>query len=139
LSITHGYQIYLPIEGSEDLPPVGSFIYVRWTESNDEPPGWYIGRIDQYFLQGTCKLIYGDKNIVYEIVDLRKVMPCAKRARKFVPLRDTPVVHKANWKQSPKFAQSLEHSIKGYTDDVTLISVDCGIYTSVLQTIDQSN
>ena len=55
-------------------------------------------------------------NIVYEVVDLRTV----------------------EWKQSPKFAPSLEHSLKGYADDVTLISTDLTIHTSVLQSIDKA-
>jgi len=37
LNNSHGYQ-KLPIEGTDDLPPVDSFIYVKWTGSSDEPP-----------------------------------------------------------------------------------------------------
>ena len=141
LNVTHGYRIQLPIEGCDDLPPIDSFVYVKWSGSSDEPPGWYRARIDQYFLEETCKIIYDDRdeNIVYEVVDLRKVewKPCSKRARKYVSFQDTPAVRKTNWKQSPKFAPLLEHSLKGYADDVTLISTDLTIHTSVLQSINK--
>ena len=46
-------------------------------------------------------------------------------------------VCKTNWKQSLKFAKSQEHSLKGYVDDVTLISTDFDAHTSVLQTLDK--
>ena len=36
-----------------------------------------------------------------------------------------------------KYAPLLEHSLKGYADDVTLISTDLTIHTSVLQSIDK--
>ena len=116
-------------------------MYVKWTDCNDEPPGWYKAQIDQYYLDGTCKIIYDDKDdhVVYEIVELKKVewKPCSKRARKFVPLHGNPVIGKSNWKQSPKFANSMKHSLKGYADDVTLISNDIDAHTLVLQTIDE--
>ena len=39
------YQIQLPIDGTDDLPPVDSYVYVKWSESGDEPPGWYRAQI----------------------------------------------------------------------------------------------
>ena len=102
LNNPYGYTIQLPVEGADDLPPVDSFVYVKWTDSNGEPPGWYKVQIDQYFLEGTCKIIYDDKDdhVIYEIVDLKKVewRPCSKRAKKFVSLQDRPAINKANWK-----------------------------------------
>ena len=37
----HGYVIQLPLQNSEDLPPIDSAIYVKWVEQGNEPPGWY--------------------------------------------------------------------------------------------------
>ena len=48
-----------------------------------------------------------------------------------------PVFTKVSWKPSLKFADSMEHSLKGYADDVTLISDDFTAHKSVLQLIDQ--
>ena len=106
LNNPHDYTIQLPVEDTDDLPPVNSFVYVKWTECDDEPPGWYKAQIDQYFLDGTCKITYDDKDdhVVYEIVDLKKVewKSCSKKARKFVSLHDSPAIGKSSWKRSPK-------------------------------------
>ena len=42
---------------------------MKWTEPG-EPPGWYRARIDQYFIDRTCKMIYYAKSehIVSEVV-----------------------------------------------------------------------
>ena len=84
LSNPHGYTIQLPVEDTDDLPPVNSFVYVKWSECDDEPPGWYKAQIDQSFLDGTCKTIYDDKDdhVVYKIVYLKSVewKTCSKRA-----------------------------------------------------------
>ena len=132
------------MDGTDDLPPVDSYVCVKWSESGDEPPGWYRARIDQYFSQGKCKVVYDDnddENIVYEIFDLREALngswPGSKRAKKFVPLHDNPIVRKSTWKHSSKFTNSQTHSLKEYADDVTLLSNDVDAHTSVLQTIDR--
>ena len=39
LNHPYGYCFKLPVEGSETLLPLDSYIYVKWTESDDEPPG----------------------------------------------------------------------------------------------------
>jgi len=43
----------------------------------------------------------------------------------------------ANWKPSPKLVDSTEHSVKGYADNVTVVSNDFDTHLSVLQTVDQ--
>ena len=48
-----------------------------------------------------------------------------------------PATIKTNWKASPKLITSTEHSVKGYADDVTLISNDLATHVSVLQAVDQ--
>jgi len=89
----------------------------------------------------TCKIIYDDNNekVVYEVVNLKKAewKPCSKRARKFGLLNGNPSVSKTTWKHSTKFANSAEHSLKGYVDDVTLISNDITVHTSVWQVFDK--
>jgi len=63
--------------------------------------------------------------------------PCSKRARKFVPLHGNPAIVKANWKPSPKLVDSTAHLVKGYADDVTIISNNSDSHVSLLQTVDQ--
>jgi len=31
-----GYRFQLPVPNSDSLPPVGSFIYIQWSENNNE-------------------------------------------------------------------------------------------------------
>ena len=47
LNHPHGYHMKMPIENSEALPPINSFVYVKWAESGEEPSGWRKARIDQ--------------------------------------------------------------------------------------------
>jgi len=77
--------------------------------------------------------------MMMEAVDLNSVewQPCSRRARKFVTFNGKPVTIKANWKAFPKLITSAEHSVKGYTDDVALISNDFVIHVSVLKAVDQ--
>ena len=137
----HGYSIELPLQGSEELPPLDSSIYVKWTEEGEEPPGWYRARVDEYFGDCSCRIIYDDslEVTVAEIVDFVSVewLPCSQRAKKFVPLASTPSTLKSKWKPSLKHYRSLEYSIKAYADDATLISDCLETHTRVLQTIDQ--
>ena len=54
----HGYTFQLPIQNSDDLPPLDSTIYVKWVEEGDEPPGWSQVRVSEYFQDGSCTVIY---------------------------------------------------------------------------------
>ena len=111
----HGYSIELPLQGSEELPPLDSSVYVKWTEEGEEPPGWYRARVDEYFGDCSCRIIYDDslEVTVAEIVNFVSVewLPCSQRAKKFVPLASTPSTLKSKWKPSLKYYRSLEHSI----------------------------
>ena len=79
-----------PVPNSDGLPPVGSFVHIKWLESGNEQPGWYRAQVDKYLLNGCCKVIYDDDSdsVVFKEIDLHQVewKPCSRRARKFVPL-----------------------------------------------------
>ena len=141
LNSSHGYQFQLKIKDTEMLPPVGTYVYIKWTEDNGELPGWYKAYVDEYYTDGSCKIVYSEDNgqVVYETVDLNRTqwLPCSKRARKFVPLETDPVTSKAKWRPSLKVVNSSEHSVMGYADDVTLVSDNFDIHVSVLQTVDR--
>jgi len=137
----HGYVIQLPLQNSEDLPPIDSAVYVKWVEQGDEPPGWYRAKVFEYFQDGSCRIVYDDNSnfTVSEIVNLRSVdwIPCLGRAKRFVPLDCTPKSLKHKWKSSLKYYSSSEHSVKAYADDATLISDSLETHISVLQQVDQ--
>ena len=57
LNCTNGYKLHLPVEGTEMLPPINTFLYVQWTEDGDELPGWYKSQVLEYFSDGSCKII----------------------------------------------------------------------------------
>ena len=141
LNSSHGYKFQLEIKGTEMLPPVNTYLYMKWTEDNGELPGWYKACVEEYYTDGTCKIVYSedDGEVVYETIDLNKAqwLPCSKRARKYVPLHTEPVVSKVKRKPSLKVVNSAEHSVKGYADDVTLISSDFDAHVTVLQSVDQ--
>ena len=123
------------------FPPVDTYLYTECTKDGDELPGWYKARVEEYYADGSCKIVYReeDEHVVSEVIDLNTVnwKPCCKKARKFVPLQAEPVVSKVRWKPSRKVVNSAEHSVKGYADDVTLISSYFDVHVTVLQTADQ--
>jgi len=46
-------------------------------------------------------------------------MPCAKRAKCYVPMDCIPKTLLRKWKPSAKYYSSSEHSVKGYADNAT--------------------
>jgi len=52
LNHPHSYCIKIPIKDSESFPPVGSYVYVKWTEAGEEPAqGIYLPVFSEQFLQ----------------------------------------------------------------------------------------
>ena len=82
LNQSYGYKFQLPVEGTDMLPPIKTTIYVKWTEVGDELPGWYKARVDQYYVNGSCRIVYCNDNDceVSEVVNLTTVEwePCSK-------------------------------------------------------------
>ena len=56
----HGFLFQLSIPNSSNLPPVGTYIYIKWLEPGDELPGWYRAQVCEYNLDGSCKVIHDD-------------------------------------------------------------------------------
>jgi len=106
----HGYVFQLPLQHSEDLPPVDSTVYkyVKWLEQSDESPGWYQAIVPKYFQDG--KLVYDDtpNATVSETVNLDSVkwMPCAKRAKHYVSLDYVPKSLTRNYLLSTIYLQN---------------------------------
>ena len=59
-------------------------------------------------------------------------LPCSKRAKHYVSRNCSPKSLKS--KQKPYYS-SMEHSVKAYADDVTLISDSLKVHVSALQQI----
>jgi len=139
---SYGYKFQLEIKGTEMLPLVNTYLYMKWTEDNGELPGWYKACtcVEEYYTDGTCKIVYSedDGEVVYETVELNEAqwLPCSKRARKYGPQTE-PVVSKLKKKPSLKVVNSVEHSVKGYADDVTLISSNFDAHVTVFKSVDQ--
>ena len=76
---------------------------------------------------------------VSEILNLRSVdwLPCSKRAKRYVSLNCSPKSLKSKQKPSPKYYSSMEHLVKAYADNATLISDSLEVHASVLQQIDR--
>ena len=64
LNSSHGYQFQLKIRGTEILPPVNTYVYIKWTEDNGELPGWYLACVDEYYKDGSCKIVYSKDSTV---------------------------------------------------------------------------
>jgi len=47
-----------------------------------------------------------------------------KEGKEVVSLQDNPSVSKSTWKHSTKFANSTEHSLKGYANNVNDVNVN---------------
>ena len=39
------------------LPPAETTVYVKWTVEG-ELPGWYKAKVVQYYMDGSCKIVY---------------------------------------------------------------------------------
>ena len=131
----YGYSIELPLQNSDDFPPLDSSIYVKWEElSLLDGIELESQNISKMALVKLCMMIPQRplflRSSIYRL-------PCSRRARRFVPLDSTPVTLKSKWKSSPKYYHSSEYSVKAYADDATLISNCLRTHTMVLQQMDQ--
>ena len=104
------------------LPPIISAIYVEWNKSSlDEPPGWDV--VWEYF---PARIEYSDHAI--EILNLHSVRRelTRKGQKAYFPLSKAPSnfclkkVCEASFK--PKLCLSSPHTVKGFADDLTVIS-----------------
>ena len=71
LSVTEGYQLQLQFPESEGLPPPDAHVYILWDEeSSEEPQGWYLCQILEYYCNGLTKVEYLDSSVT-EILNLK--------------------------------------------------------------------
>jgi len=72
LNYGYGYCFKLMVPVSHDYPPINAYIYI---EPNDELPGWYRAKVIEYFVDGSCTVLYSDtiESTVTEVVCLSEV------------------------------------------------------------------
>ena len=58
----HGYTFEILLQGSEELPPLNSSVYVKWVEEGEEPSGWYRARVAEYYADSSCKIVYDESS-----------------------------------------------------------------------------
>ena len=136
-----GFAFRIPIPDSEDFPDCDSNILVLWDEpESDEPSGWYRCNVLQYLPSGSVQLRYSDGDT--EIIHLSKVTWkfARKSAKMFYSLNDPPpsfipASHRRS--RQKKFAKSIEHKVKGFADDLTIISANKNKHGSELMRLDR--
>ena len=88
---TLGCSLKLPIPNSAGLPPLGSHLYVEWSEeTSSEPQGWCSCSVVDYFPSGLAKMMYRDEST--EEIDLHNVkwFLTRKNSKYYLPLSTTP-------------------------------------------------
>ena len=118
-----GCPIAIPIVASENLPSIGSCLYVLWTEDSNEEKGWYRCTVAKHHLDGSSLLDYPDGQS--ETVNLQACeWRFAKKSnRKFVPLNSRLPPEPTNKPSTgQQYFQSSEHKCKALADDLTIIN-----------------
>jgi hypothetical protein len=133
-----GYQLQLHVPNSEDLPPPEAYVYVLWDrESSEEAKGWYLCQVLQCCLNGSAQILYLNTHAT-EVLDLRYTPWhfAKKSAKKFPPPDAEPPESRLKKVREqaalPKSAASSSHKVKGFADDLTVISRSLSSHQRVL-------
>ena len=138
-----GFSLKLPVPDSSGLPPVNTAIYVEWNEaSSDEPAGWYYAVVKGYLPDGQAKIEYADH--ASETLDLKAIrwVHTRKGQKAYLPFSTIPPkfplkkIHRDA--KAIKTCSSAPHTVKGFADDITVISPSISAHSSVLKIIDQN-
>ena len=140
-STSSGFSLKYPVPSSHGLPPVDAHIYLKWDEpSSDEPPGWYRCQVTKYLPNSFTEVHY--PNGTSEVVNLHSNQwhLATGRSKQYrsedcsLPLAKVPKVREKL--QDTKFFSTGFHRVKGYCDDLTLISSNQNEHKSTLRLID---
>ena len=135
---TCGFQLKLPLPNSCGLPPTDAAIYVEWNEpDSDEPPGWYYAIVKQYRNDSKALIEYAD--FCTEVIDLHSInwFLTRKGQKRYLPLENPPCrfpLKKLRAEcEKPKFYHSTAHTVKGYADDISILSSNLQDHKSCLE------
>ena len=113
--------ITIPIVASENLPPVGSCLYVLWNEDSNEERGWYRCTVAKHLLDGSSLLEYPDGQSETVNIQSCEWRFAKKSNRKFVSLNSSLPPEPTNKPStSQQYYQSSEHKCKALADDLTI-------------------
>ena len=132
-----GYRLKLPPPRCDEnpLPKVGTYIYAYWEEqeSNDHC-GWYVAKILSVHPDGAASLKYRKDNTT-EDVSLNEIrwITGSGRGKWFLPPSHTPPEHTCASTPQPTFSSA--HKVKGFADDLTVLSSSKGEHEDTLSDV----
>ena len=131
-----GFSLQLQCEsqGRVSTPPAkDSFIYAFWSEEgSSEKPGWYLAKVLSIAVDGVASLRYRSGGL-FETVQLSSIKwaPAKGNGKWFLPpgslIPSLPIV---------EASYSKEHTVKGFADDLTILSRTPTDHQDVLTSID---
>ena len=129
----NGYSLVLQ-KSEENCPSQNSFFYALWNEkSSCEKIGWYLAKVLSIDDNGNVTLRYRSGNNIEEVSLLSIDWSHAKGNGKwFLPPNTLSIPSKL----SPS-THSKPHKVKGYADDLTIITSSCSDHQEVLSQIDK--
>ena len=132
---SRGYSLLMDYEKKVDLslPSVGNYIYAYWKEDNsDEKVGWYLAKIISVNEDGEVTLRYRS-NGSFESVCLSTIkwVHAKGNGKWYLPPGSNFLHQPAN---AARF--SKEHKVKGFADDLTIISTNRDDHQDVLSCVD---
>ena len=132
-----GFQMIHTLPHSSNLPPIGSYIYVKWMEEkSDEPCGWYLAQTEGYAADGRASINY--MNGSTEMIDLNQVEWAftRKSSKKYLPVNATvphfPLKKVREEAKQPKTIKLSPRSILAYADDTTILSASPSAHQQAL-------
>lgn len=136
------FRFKIRTQKNNDLPKEGASIYVKWDEEDsDDEPGWYHCTVERHHPDGKTTIVYKDdeNEKTSELIHLKQEMwkPARKNGRKYFRLGiDPPSIKLSN--PQANFHFSVPHKVKGYADDLSIISDSFDEHVKTVQKIDQN-
>ena len=134
-----GYSLKLPMLSGDrkPLPKVGTYIYALWEEQeSSEQGGWYLAKILSVTCDGSALMKYR-RDYATEEVNLNEIRwtPASGRGKWFLPLSCNPQDHNSNHSVQQRF--SSPHKVKGFADDLTVLSSSKTEHENTLSDVNQ--
>ena len=128
---TCGFSLKLST-GTPCTLKLNSFVYVFWDEpDSEEPLGWYLSKVISIFDDDTVEVLY-KKGQTREVVKLSEIQWCPARGT------DKWLRVKNNTPPENQLKLSKPHKVKGFADDLTIISSSKSDHSLALQQISSS-
>ena len=131
-----GYALKLPDTAQShppSLPSVNSHIYALWDEQcSDETPGWYLAKVLCVHDSGLFQIRYRKGGLIEDVcLPNIKWTPAMGNGKWFLPCSSIPPSTTI-----PAVKASQSHKVKGYADDLTVISSTPDEHQEVVSLVD---